>query len=493
MVGAMIVLWLSVCLLLWLLMGSRPQGFPPGPAPLPLIGNLLQLDPQNPLKTLSKLAQRYGPVFSLYIGTRPVVVLNGQQALREALVTKAVEFTGRPDHIMISHMTEGKGVILADVGPSWREHRRFALSTLRNFGLGKRSMEQRILEELTHVCALLEKSAGGSMDPQHLFHHAASNIICSIIFGSRFDYDDHYFQTLITMMEEINKLAIGPWAMLYDVAPVLRALPLPFRKVFRYYQRLREHMQKVITQHQHQSAAHTHEPRDMIDCYLQEMQKRAGDGSSFDDSHMESLLIDLFVAGTDTTSNTLRTACLYLMTHTHVQEQCHQEIDAMLGCRECVSFDDRHTMPYVQAVIHESQRVGNVVPLSVFHTATTHTQLHGYTIPKGTMVIPNLSSVLSEEGQWKFPHEFNPHNFLNEHGEFVKPDAFLPFSAGSRVCLGESLARMELFLILVTVLRRFQLVWPDDGGVPDYELIFGATQSPKPYRMGVRLRPQVGN
>ncbi|XP_062381220.1 cytochrome P450 2F2-like isoform X1 [Sardina pilchardus] len=491
MVGAVVVLWLGVCLLLlWLLKGSRPPGFPPGPAPLPLIGNLLQLDPQNPLKTLRKLAEQYGPVFSLYIGTRPVVVLDGQQAVREALVTKAVEFTGRPDHIMISHMAEGKGVILADAGPSWREHRRFALSTLRNFGLGKRSMEQRILEETTHLCTLLEKSAGGCMDPQHLFHHAASNIICSIIFGSRFHYDDPYFQTLITMMEEINKLAIGPWAMLYDVAPVLRGLPLPFRKVFQYYQRLRQHMHTVITQHQ--GTAHTHAPRDMIDCYLQEMHKRASDGSSFDDSHMESLLIDLFIAGTDTTSNTLRTACLYLMTHTHIQEQCHEEIAGVLGGRECVSFEDRHSMPYVQALIHEAQRVGDVVPLSVFHTATTHTHLHGYTIPKGTMIIPNLSSVLSEESQWKFPHEFNPHNFLNEHGEFVKPDAFLPFSAGSRVCLGENLARMELFLILVTVLRRFQLVWPDDGGVPDYELIFGATQSPKPYRMGVRSRPRAG-
>ncbi|XP_031413919.1 cytochrome P450 2F2-like, partial [Clupea harengus] len=490
-IGGLILVCLSLSLLFFLMVGWRPRGFPPGPTPLPLIGNLLQLDPKTPLKDLHKLAQRYGPVFSLYIGTTPAVVLTGQQALREALVSKAVEFTGRPNNIMMSHMTGGKGVILADVGPSWREHRRFALSTLRNFGLGKRSMEQRILEELTHVCALLEKSAGGSIDPQHLFHHAASNIICSIIFGSRFDYDDVYFQTLISMMEEINKLAIGPWAMLYDIAPVLRVLPLPFRKVFRNYQLLREHVQTVITQHKH-THTHTPAPRDLIDCYLQEIHKRAGDGSSFDDSHMESLLLDLFVAGTDTTSNTLRSACLYLMTHTHIQERCHQEIDSVLGSRECVSFDDRHSMPYVQAVLHESQRVADVVPLSVFHTTTAHTQLHGYSIPKGTMVIPNLSSALSEEGQWKSPLEFNPHNFLNEHGEFFKPDAFLPFSAGSRVCLGESLARMELFLILVTLLRRFQLVWPEEEGVPDYELIFGATQSPKPYRMGVRIRNHTG-
>ncbi|XP_063045602.1 cytochrome P450 2F5-like [Engraulis encrasicolus] len=503
MVEALLVLWLCVCGVLFLVLGGRrPKGFPPGPRPLPLLGNLLLLNPTNPLKDLHKLAEQYGPVFSIFIGGRVAVVLDGQKAVREALVTKAGEFTGRPDHIMISHMAEGKGVILADAGPSWKAHRRFALSTLRNFGLGKHTMEERILEELTHVCALLEKSAGGCMDPQHLFHHAASNIICSVIFGSRFHYEDPYFQKLITMMEEINKLAIGPWAMLYDIAPALRVFPLPFRKVFQHYQRLREHMKTVVRQHQRATHTYTHTdihtdthtdthtdpPRDMIDCYLQEMQKRAGDDSAFDDSHLESLLIDLFVAGTDTTSNTLRCACLYLMTHTHIQERCHEEIDSVLGSRESVSYEDRHSMPYLQAVIHESQRVADVVPLSVFHTTTTHTQLHGYNIPKGTMVIPNLSSVLREEGQWKFPHEFNPLNFLNEHGEFTKPDAFLPFSAGTRVCLGESLARMELFLILVTVLRRFRLRWPEGAREPDFQLLFGATQSPKPYRMAVELR-----
>uniref|UniRef100_A0A3B4B165 Uncharacterized protein n=1 Tax=Periophthalmus magnuspinnatus TaxID=409849 RepID=A0A3B4B165_9GOBI len=128
-----------------------------------------------------------------------------------------------------------------------------------------------------------------------------------------------------------------------------------------------------------------------------------------------------------------------------------------------------------QAVLHEIQRMGDTVPLSVFHETTRDTELMGYSIPKGITIIPNLSSALNEEGQWKFPHEFNPENFLNDKGEFVKPDAFLPFSAGPRVCPGESLARMELFLIMVTLLRRFRFIWPEDAGELDYELEFGIT------------------
>ncbi|XP_013883928.1 cytochrome P450 2D9-like [Austrofundulus limnaeus] len=82
------------------------------------------------------------------------------------------------------------------------------------------------------------------------------------------------------------------------------------------------------------------------------------------------------------------------------------------------------------------------------------------------MVIQNMESVLREEGQWKFPQEFNPENFLNEQGEFVKPEAFMPFSAGPRMCLGEGLARMELFLMTVTLLRKFKFIWPEDAGEP---------------------------
>ncbi|XP_030222035.1 cytochrome P450 2D9-like [Gadus morhua] len=107
---------------------------------------------------------------------------------------------------------------------------------------------------------------------------------------------------------------------------------------------------------------------------------------------------------------------------------------------------------------------------------------------RGTIIVPNMASVLSEEGQWKFPHDFNPENFLDDRGEFVKPEAFVPFSIGPRVCLGEGLARMELFLVLVTLLRRFQFIWPKNAGEPDLRPVFGLTISPQPFNLEVRLR-----
>ncbi|XP_056307543.1 cytochrome P450 2F2 [Danio aesculapii] len=489
MLGFWILVWICIFLLFLFIQIQRPKKFPPGPRPLPLFGNLLELNINNPLKDFERLADRYGNIYSLYFGSKPWVVLNGFEALKEALVTKAVDFAGRPQDLMVNRITKGGGVILSDYGPNWKEHRRFALMTLRNFGLGKQSMEERILAEVSHIIDKLEKRVGTSFDPQTMFHNAASNIICIVLFGSRYDYDDEFLKLFIHLYTENAKIANGPWAMIYDTFPMCRYLPLPFRKAFANASKARELSTQLVKEHKKTWVPG--EPRDFIDCYLDELDKRGNDGSSFSEAQLILYVLDLHFAGTDTTSNTLLTGFLYLMTHPEVQAKCQQEIDDVLEGKDQASYEDRHNMPYTQAVIHEVQRVANTVPLSVFHCTTKDTELMGYSIPKGTFVIPNLGSVLKEEGQWKFPHEFNPANFLNEQGQFEKPEAFVPFSAGPRVCLGEGLARMELFLVMVTLLRRFQFLWPNDAGEPDYTPVYGVTLTPQPYRMHIKRRETV--
>ncbi|KAJ0069646.1 hypothetical protein NL108_011937 [Boleophthalmus pectinirostris] len=483
---SVLLLWICLCFLLLQFKSQRPKNFPPGPLALPFLGNALNLSLENPLKYFESLRRTYGNIYSLYLGPRAVVVVSGTQALKEALVNKGVDFAGRPQDVYINALVEEKGVALADYGQKWKEHRRFALMTMKNFGLGKQSMEQRILGELQHTINKLEKNTGKSLSAQVMFHNIASNVICLVLFGKRFEYDDEFIIKFVKNFTENFKILNGPWSFLYDCFPCIRCLPLPFKEGFKRMQTLKSMTYSIINEHK--KTRFPGQPQDLVDCYLDEMDKRINDGTSFSTEELLMSCLNLHSAGTDTTSNTLLTGFLYLMTKPHIQERCQQEIDRVLEGKDCVTFDDRHNMPYVQAVVHESQRVADTVPLSVFHATTRDTELMGYSIPKGTMVIPNLSSALNEEGQWKFPHEFNPENFLNHKGEFVKPDAFLPFSAGPRVCLGEGLARMELFLIMVTLLRRFKFIWPEDAGEPDYELVFGITVTPKPYNMKLELR-----
>ncbi|XP_023121541.1 cytochrome P450 2F5-like [Amphiprion ocellaris] len=482
---SLVLLGLCICFIILQLRPRRPKNFPPGPPVLPILGNILHLNLQNPLEDLEKLRKSYGDVYSLFLGPKPNVVINGVKAMKEAMVIKAAEFAGRPQDTFVSDVFDVKGVIFADYGTSWREHRRFALMTLRNFGLGKKSMEERIHNEIQYIIKTLDESIGTTLSPKVMFHNVASNIICQVLFGTRYEYDDEFITTVVQCVTEVTKITNGPWAMLYDTLPFIRNLPLPFNKAFKDIKISSDLVRHLLNEHKKTRVPG--EPRDFLDCYLDEMEKKAED-STFSEDKLIFTALDLLFAGTDTTSNTLLTAFLYLMNHPHIQERCQQEIDQVLEGKDQACFDDRHQMPYMQAVIHESQRIANIAPLSAFHCTTKDSELMGYSIPKGTMIIQNLSSVLNEEGQWKYPHEFNPENFLNDQGEFVKPDAFMPFSAGPRVCLGEGLARMELFLIMVTLLRKFKFIWPEDAGKPDYTPVFGATMTPKPYPMKVRHR-----
>ncbi|XP_051807634.1 cytochrome P450 2F2-like isoform X8 [Acanthochromis polyacanthus] len=482
---SLVLLGLCICVIILQLRPTRPKNFPPGPPALPILGNILHLNLQNPLEDFEKLRKSYGNVYSLFLGPKPNVVINGVKAMKEAMMIKAAEFAGRPQDTFVNDVFGGKGVILADYGTSWREHRRFALMTLRNFGLGKKSMEDRIHDEIQHTIKTLDKNIGRTLSPQVMFHNASSNIICQVLFGTRYEYDDEFITTVVQCVTEITKITNGPWAMLYDTLPFIRNLPLPFNKAFKDIKRCSVLARRLLNEHKKTRVPG--EPRDFLDCYLDELEKKAED-STFSEDKLIFTALDLQLAGTDTTSNTLLSAFLYLMNHPHIQERCQQEIDRVLEGKDQACFDDRLQMPYVQAVTHEVQRIANIAPLSAFHCTTKDTELMGYSIPRGTMIIQNLSSVLNEEGQWKYPHEFNPENFLNDQGEFVKPDAFMPFSTGPRVCLGEGLARMELFLIMVTLLRKFKFIWPEDAGEPDYTPIFGATMTPKPYPMKVQHR-----
>ncbi|XP_054478966.1 cytochrome P450 2F2-like [Anoplopoma fimbria] len=464
---------------------QRPKNFPPGPHPLPILGNLLNLSLDNPIGDFERLRTCYGNVYSLFFGSKPVVVINGLQAMKEAMITKAADFAGRPQNIFISDL-DHNGMAMADYGPGWKEHRRFALRTFRSLGLGKQSMEQRILGEIQYTMETLESSIGTMMSPQIMFHNAAFNIICQVLFGTRYGYDDNFFKVVVQCLKENSQLLNGPWAMLYDSVPIIRNLPLPFMKAFKNTETSKKLITHLVTEHKETRVPG--QPRDFLDCYLDELEKRGDNSSSFCEDRLIVFALDLHFAGTDSMSNTLLTGFLYLMTYPHIQERCQQEIDRALEKKDHVSYDDRHNMPYMQAVIHEVQRIANTAPFSVFHCTTTDTQLMGYFLPRGTMIIQNMNSVLSSEEQWKFPHEFNPENFLNDQGEFVKPEAFMPFSAGPRMCLGEGLARMELFLIMVTLLRKFKFVWPEEAGQPDYTPVYGITLSPKPYSMKVQVR-----
>ncbi|RVE72123.1 hypothetical protein OJAV_G00058560 [Oryzias javanicus] len=300
MFASLLLLGLLIFFLIYLLKPQRPKNFPPGPPTLPVLGNLLHLSTDDPLNDFERLRKSYGDVFSVFIGPQPAVVINGLKAMKEALVIKGMDFAGRPQDMFVNHVTQDIGGVMENYGPVWREHRRFALMTLRNFGLGKKSMEERIHEEIQHTIKTLENSIG--------------------LYGNCFEYAAGTKTSVrrigVKCFTDNAKMTNGPWAMMYDSLPMVRNLPLPFRNAFKNYETCKQIALDIMKEHKETKVSG--EPRDFVDCYLDELEKKTVD-LSFSEDRLAGYSLDLYFAGTDTTSNTLLTGFLYLMGHPHIQ------------------------------------------------------------------------------------------------------------------------------------------------------------------------------
>ncbi|XP_078278389.1 cytochrome P450 2D6-like isoform X1 [Rhinoraja longicauda] len=469
---------------------KKCANYPPGPRALPFLGNLLQVDLNNPHLSFAKLRKKYGDVMSLDFGWTNVVVLSGYKALKEALVKKSEDFADRPELPVYEKIFKrfGEGIVLAKYGPWWKAQRKFALLTLKNFGLGKKSLELRIVEEAGFLNQAFEGEQGSPFDPHIPLTYANSNIICSIIFGDRFEYHDEWFLGCLHILEESIVLEGGFWGQMTNALPFIRHLPGPQQKIFENQNKITQHLQTIVTRHK--ESWDPDDPRDFIDAFFTQQEKTKHiPNTSFLESNLVGTLWSLFAAGTETTSTTLNWALLFMVLHPDVQSQVHEEIDRVIGNGRKPKMEDREEMPFTNAVIHETQRLGNIVPISLPHETYRDTEVMGYTIPKGTTIFPNITSALYDEDIWLTPREFNPGHFLNSDRMFVKPEAFIPFSAGHRVCLGEQLAKTELFIFFTSLLQHFTFFLPENEPRPNFrEAKYGITLCPPPYRLCVKTR-----
>uniref|UniRef100_A0A8C4W432 unspecific monooxygenase n=1 Tax=Gopherus evgoodei TaxID=1825980 RepID=A0A8C4W432_9SAUR len=480
--------FLAVCVscLLFLSAWRKMSGsgkLPPGPVAFPIIGNTLQLNTRNLPQSIQELSVKYGPVFTIYLGSLRVVVLYGQEALKEALIDQADEFSGRGKLALADKVIKGGGTFLTTL----KQLRRFALTTLRNFGMGKKSVEERIQEEARFLIARLRNTHERPFDPTIPLTHAVSNIICSIVFGDRFDYEDQKFLTIINLTQENNELLRSFLAQLYNFFPTLMDyIPGPHQLLIKNAEEFERFVLERVKMHKESLDLSC--PRDFIDAFLIKMeQERQNSQSEFNTDNLVRSTLDLFLAGTGTSSTTLRYALLILLKYPEIEGTVQTHTILNLG--EMRGLHDRSHMPYTDAVIHEVQRTANIVPIGVPHAVTRDTHFREYIIPKGTTIFPALQSVLHDSREFPKPEQFNPGHFLDENGAFRKSDFFIPFSAGKRICVGEGLARMEIFLILTTILQNFTLKPLVDPKDIDITLVTSfVSNRPKPYQLCVLPR-----
>ncbi|XP_078522260.1 cytochrome P450 2J2-like [Lissotriton helveticus] len=458
--------------------------YPPGPTPLPIIGNLWTLKFVLHRETLMQLAKTYGNIFTVWRGHQPIVVLNGSQTVREGLISHSEELVGRPKTPSTEEIAKGKGISFSS-GHNWKQQRRFTLTALRNLGLGKKSLEVRIQEEAQSLVEFFAMQRGKSLDPTQAIVHSVTNVICSVIFGRRFSRDDKEIHQLI----EANELLVNnlgtKWVLLYDTFPwLMRHLPGPHNNIFIGNAFVEEFVRKEIKIHKENGVSE--EPLDFIDFYQTKMSQDSEDvTSTFDEHNMIRLVAELFGGGTETTTTTLLWAILYLVNRPEIQEKVQKELSTVFGESQVIHYEDRKRVPYTNAVIHEILRITNIASIGMIRQTTKDMSLQGFNIEKGSLVIANIYSSLYDPDYWEKPKQFHPGHFLDKEGNFIQKEAFIPFSAGHRVCLGETLARIELFIFFTSLLRAFTFRLPEGVKNVNMDTILGGIVQPHPFEICV--------
>jgi cytochrome P450 len=368
---------------------------------------------------------------------------------------------------------------------------RAALKSLRDLGFAKAASEQVILEETTLLVRNINKrneETRGHVSLDKVLNSAALNIVWNLIAAERFDYDDQNMLKLIDFVGNFMLLGRDVIGKPLGVIPFLRFFP-PYRSLFgRLSTGVNEFKEYISTAIAMRKGLYDNkDPACFIDMYL----TRAAEDATgiFTERQLVHNCMDLFLAGSETTSKSLQFAIACLILHPEVQDKVQEELDRVADGRQQVTMADRPQLPYVEATLHEVWRYCNVTPFGPPRQVRKELEVGGgkYAIPAGTAILYNTYSLHMDVDHWGDPQFFRPERFLTNQGTFCPEEMTFPFGIGRRRCLGESLARMENFLFFANLLLNFRFR-QGENPTPTLEPEAGFTNGPYPFLMEITVR-----
>ncbi|XP_078383120.1 steroid 17-alpha-hydroxylase/17,20 lyase-like [Oculina patagonica] len=476
------------------------RNMPPGPrlTSLPFVGNLLSFDSGETLgESTASLRKKYGTVYSMKVGSYKLVVADDAASVKEVLVKKSADYAGRPPfYSFLMGTLGGKDIALGNYGPAWRFHRKLFMTAVRQYLSDQQLVEERISEQATRLIQYFEDQNGKDFDPGQILMESVANVICRITFGKHFDSSHPDFEEFLRLNNEsFTDTEASSQTFFLDFFPIAKYFP------FHSYQSEQKTADRIfeILRHQLKVQEQEFDPTAEIESLTGSLLKEriaaesevgAEDKASIlSDDYIINTLEDMFSAGYETTSTTLRWAIAYLVNYPECQTEIQSQLDKVVGRDRMPGLDDRPHLPLVQATIMEALRVGNVAEAALPHYTLNDTSLAGYRVPKDTVVLVNLMNVHLDPSCWENPNSFNPHRHIDADGQLITNSGnFLPFSAGRRVCAGEALAKVELFLFLSWMLHKFTFLPSENGTLPDLKGVTGFTRYPAPYQIRVLKR-----
>uniref|UniRef100_A0A3Q3NRT7 Cytochrome P450, family 17, subfamily A, polypeptide 2 n=1 Tax=Labrus bergylta TaxID=56723 RepID=A0A3Q3NRT7_9LABR len=397
---------------------------------------------------------RYGSLFALYLGPHYTVVVNNHQHAREVLLQRGRDFAGRPSMVTTDLLTRGgKDIAFSDYSPLWKSHRRLVHNSFTLLG-----RERAVLSSVDSLCVELMSAGCRGFDPSPAVTRAVTNVVCQLLI----QYNNGIVQTITRG----GLVDIFPWMKIFPnecLSKLKECITVRDRLLTR---KLEEH--KVTST---LSKGFKNLKTRSFTCCVHR---------GITDDHVLMTAAEAFGAGVETTSTTLLWILAYLLHHPEVRTE------------RPVCMSDRSRLPYLDCVINEGMRIRPVSPVLIPHTAMTDSSIGGHSVSRGTRVLVNMWAIHHEPRHWDKPDLFNPDRFLDNQGQRVTPSYFLPFGAGPRVCVGESLARLELFLFLSSMLQRISFSLPEGAPPPNLQGRLGVVLQPLPYKVVVAPRAGLG-
>ncbi|PIK45362.1 putative steroid 17-alpha-hydroxylase/17,20 lyase [Apostichopus japonicus] len=389
---------------------QNTKDFPPGPKGWPLVGNIIELARnEKPASVVfTEYAKEYGNIFSIRVGKRWAVVLNGAATIKEALLKKGVEFANRTTSYTTDLFTEGgQDIAFGQYSPSWKLHRKLAFSAFRKLATGdNKRFEKLVYSIIPALTANLDSKLSEPFDPHTSLSSSIYNILASLCFGKQYEFDDPQLTRLIYLSKEADKLAGS--GSLADFIPIFKYVPTPGqRKLEAVWKEFLGFISQELEEHREKYDGGFH--RDALTVSTRIKDEGKEDMNLITETRIRQTVTDVFTAGTDTSIFTLQWCVGLMVQYPEVQAKVAEEVDRVVGRDRLPSLDDRGELVYTPQ--------------------QPCTRLCGH--------------------------------FLDESGKVrLHPEGFMPFSTGRRVCIGESVAKAELFLIFAWLFQHYKFSKP---------------------------------
>ncbi|KAG9318319.1 cytochrome P450 [Chiua virens] len=444
--------------------GSR---LPPGPLPLPFVGNLLSIDAKRPWMTYAQWAARYGDIITVRVMKKDIIVINSEKVAKELFDHRSRIHSDRPYLATKEPYGWSYHFAWAPYGDQWRFQRRLFHQTFRaEASLAFRPIQLRKARQL--VLDILRA-------PRDFSKHISRQVFsAAVIMSIVYDYEvGPGHDPLVAPFERGSKLALENLsperAAIVDAFPFRKFLGLPG-----WFPGASISRNAVITKYC--TAQMVEEPFEYVKRSEVKLLR----------SPLMSTSLNSLTPGAETTGSTLQCFMLAMLQHPEVQKRAQAEIDAVVGTNQLPDFDDRSNLPYVEAILLETLRLHPVSPLGVAHASTTDDIYEGMFIPKGSALIPNVWAMNYNEEVYPEPYKFKPERFLVD-GRLTDNKSIdsVGFGFGRRICPGRYTADNSIWISMVSILCAFRIKKPvnEQGEEYDSDPVFthGVTAVPLPF------------